>query len=183
MRKIDDASFEEYVTWYLQRDFWKRGRADPPRTDDIDWCLREMYMEHHERMPPFFAHAKWIRAVISTLEETFGWLAPDYRWLKEEGLMPATGEGTIEVIARQAIAVDFFREARTLAPRSKSMYAYYRMLQDGQLRFSGINRIVIWRDPDRQAVILHDGIGRVLPMVVLALQGGRMLPIEAYYGE
>ncbi|MDK9699322.1 MAG: hypothetical protein OEM52_04120 [bacterium] len=182
MRRIDYASFEEYVIWYLQRDSWKRGRNDPPRIEDIDWCLREMYMEHSHRVQPAFALAKWTRVVCDSLEIACSWLAPPFKWLEEEGLYNGV-DRSLGAIADQALAMDFFNSPRIDAPRSSSMYAYYRMLQDEQLRFSGVNRIVLWQDTQANTIELFDGIGRVLPMVVLAKQGGRMIPIEAYLGE
>ncbi len=183
MRVIDDATFEEYVMWYLKRDFWKRGRADPPRIEDFDWCLREMYLEHLDRIKPEFSGAKWSRVVIDQLVEMESWVAPPFKWLNEEGLLPDNGDRHISTIADRVIEKKFFYGPRPNAMRAKSMYSYYRMLKDGLLRFSGINRLVLWHDKSKNETELFDGIARVLPMIVLARSGGRVIPTEAYYGE
>jgi hypothetical protein len=196
MRIIRDASFEEFVHWYLLRERRKRKLAPELQGRAWERLLTEMRRSHPDKLRAWFDAARWSIASLGTVLEAMNLVCLDNWETRRSRLV--TGVSSDSRLARTLVAAArenrYFDNPRVL--KSNAVEAHFRQEHIDAFRrewpqLQGDERLVICElNADEKAenpggtYYLHDGLGRLLAYLYLAVYERReYLPIEVFICE
>jgi hypothetical protein len=197
VKTIRHASYDEFVTWYLRREYTKRGYAIPD-LGNIAEQRQTMQRNHDGKLRSWFPRGTWSLAEIQSENELLTLICLAGRWPRNSGLLTSEQLNN-RTLLRQFIVnaneVNYFAEAGrpTLCSENMEKRRLYvsRLRTDTAIRFNGADRIVLCSpcaDEKRRNPVgsfyLHDGLGRMLAYAYLISRSEiPFSPIEAFLAE
>jgi hypothetical protein len=196
MRHVREASFKEYVTWYLARERRKRGQGPDPAQTPLDRQITHMQRSHPAKLRPWFERARWSIVLLDTVDEAMDLVCVDNWETRRTGLMTTEGAdrrlaGTLVARAR---ATGYFDNVAVIA--SNALEAHYRQDRISAYRtacpeFYGEDRLMICElnaeeqlESPRAKYYLNDGFGRLLSYLYLVINEGlEYRPVEAILAQ
>lgn len=185
MEPIRPASFDEYATWYLEREVRKGNRDSIPQTPG-DRLAEFNGGREKDKYRDWFPAGSWFLQRLQIPEdlETLIFLdTPQLRpWLTNTPeRRPLLGDA-----AKDASTRHYFENN----PRAAGQRRNYEDLKARRTELRGSDRLVIITpntseksDCPSGTFYLHDGFGRALPYMMVILQGVKLSPVEALLGE
>jgi hypothetical protein len=181
MQLLRPSSFDEFVEWYLQREFRKGGSAPPPLA-----AARRATMarEHAGKLRQWFAAARWSLVLLDRNEfEQLIFLESD--WTRNAQLVVSDGENyrLLRRVAENARNTRYLDTAAAERHRK-----YYQAIADCHFRLECSSRLTICdadvnerrANPAAQHY-LHDGAGRTLAYMLFLLNTNCAYePVEAF---
>ena len=188
-----DASFTEYVGWYLARERRKRQQEADAPARAWNAQLAEMQRLHPAKLRSWFPRACWTVVSLDAIGEAMSLVCLD-NW-ETRGNRLVSGAGPDHRLAARLVvgarAAGYFDNPAVLG--SDAVEGHFRQAHIGAFRvrwpdLAGGNRIVICdlnagekADNPSGSFYLHDGTGRLLAYLYLvAFEGRRYNPVEAF---
>jgi hypothetical protein len=190
LKILRDSSFEEFATWYLERE--RRKRGGPLPSDPI----REMQRAHPAKLRRWFPRGHWRIAQLQEPADALSLVCLDNWETRRAFLVSGTGPDIrlAASLVGQARA-NYYFDNNTIM-RTDSVESHYRQTPIEQFRAYW----PILRGPERLTIIalndderaenpsgtyyLHDGLGRLLAYLYLVVFEGRDYhPIEVFLAE
>jgi hypothetical protein len=192
MRDIRPAAFDEFVHWYLAREWRKRG--EPPLSRDAHGsALSIMRRIHPGKLRQWFDAAEWRLVEFTAIEEILRLVCVDSMIMRRNLLVrdePATDRRLLGNVIANARSFHYFDNA-AVAQSDPMEYAWRQSRIDQYRRawprFGGEERIAACSLNMEERVengaanyYLHDGFGRMLAFAYLVWFEGRpFVPVEA----
>lgn len=194
MKELRPSSFEEFITWYLEREARKKGEPTPI-FETFEAKYKEFLKHHHGKLFPDPRKAEtenWRIVELDTREEVETLICLANKWTREAGLLvneTKPNSRLLRTYVKRAKETDYFN------PKNPNCHwrhlCYLQQFREQPFSLSGNNRVVIRTpipdefDNNRQGwYYLHDGIGRLLPyMYTVFFESNPFAPIEAFLAE
>ena len=199
MKIIKSIALEEYIYWYLQREFSTkedRSRDNPEKFQTIAEMKKYMLERHSGKIREWFSCAKWFLVEINQIGflDSLLCLHSSEPWAQE--LVPQVTNyppdfRILKTVIQNAKDNNYFRsDCEDFQKRHKYFEKYKRLEQLPKLTDN--NRIVLCslnpsekRSNPSASYYLHDGLGRLLTYLYLNKFEDKLLPlpIEAFVIE
>lgn len=196
MRIIRDASFEEFVRWYLLRERRKRKLAPELPARTWERLLRDMRRSHPDKLRGWFDAARWSIVSLDGVLEAMNLVCLDNWETRRSRLV--TGSSSDSRLARTLVAAarenGYFDNPCVL--KSNAVEAHFRQGTIDAFRrewpqLHGGERLVVCElnaaekaENPGGTYYLHDGLGRLLAYLYLVVYERRVyLPIEVFLCE
>lgn len=196
MRHVREASFKEYVAWYLARERRKRGQGPDPAQTPLDRQITHMQRSHPAKLRPWFERAQWSIVLLDTVHEVMDLVCVDNWETRRYGLMTADGADRrlARTLVARARATGYFDNVAVIA--SNAMEAHFRQDRICAYRtacpeFYGDERLMICElsaeeqlESPMAKYYLNDGFGRMLSYLYLVIHEGlEYRPVEAILAQ
>jgi hypothetical protein len=194
MNTTRTTSYVEFVTWYLEREYSKRGKAIPA-LGSISEQMNTMDREHRGKLCSWFPSAGWTILELESEGELFSLVCLASDWTRQSGLLrdeASLDHRILRSFVRNATECNYFSDLTRPILHAENMEKRQRYISrlrvDPTIKFTGDNRIVL-RSLSRGekssnpsgTYYLHDGLGRMLAYAYLISR--RQLhfrPVEAF---
>ena len=189
MQHVSDATFDDFVQWYLEREV--RNESRKGRREDEKKALsgtpdkqREVMQERHGgKLRDWFEQARWsIQLLTAPAELECLMILKKQTWDGITWPMPRLlGE-----------AANRIRQERYFDPPGNDNWGVnYIALRDHRLLLQGKERLVLitpseaeMREEPSTTFYLHDGLGRALPYLAVVMETSTCFcPVEAFIAK
>lgn len=203
MKIVKNSSFEEYIQWYLQREFEKNERPedDPENYKNLYDLKKYMRLKHSGKVRDWFHVGKWFIIQIDDINDIDNLVCLDGGWVKEY-LIPDESRNEknfriLKKIVSNAKESEYFMKSKDDLRKNEysKRFEYYNKLKQGGCllpRLINQDKIVLCSLNSSEksqnptgTYYLHDGLGRLLAYKYLIDYEGKHLntPIEAFLVE
>jgi len=193
MRRIREATFEEFVHWYLTRERRKRNR---PKADARPTTLAEMRRTHPDKLRPWFDRGRWSVVSLEALDEALGLVCVDGPETRRWRLVADSGPDNrlMRTVIAAACTTGYFEDLEVRRTNSVEAHFRHERIESYRRQWPSLREderlVVCTVNSDERAAnpganyYLHDGFGRLLPYLYLVTYESRAWrPIEAYLAE
>jgi hypothetical protein len=191
---IRQASYDEFISWYLRREFSKRGMPIP-ELGSVSQQRETMSRDQKGKLQPWFLSGKWSLVELESENDLLPLVCLASDWTRNSGLLANEDLSDSRVLKRfvdQAIDVNYFAEAGRPTSRAENMekrgFYLSQILSNPAMRFVGDDCIVLrslCADEKRRnpsgTFYLHDGLGRMMSYAYAISRGVvAFSPVEAF---